>query len=720
MGAGLGEQGGGKAGLWPLSERYGSVLKEVHHRQAPACGSPTLVWHMGLWPKRPFGERGAGAEVGESFRLFDEDQSRFFHEISDFAVNLQRLGRIKEPAGLSMTPASLPSFLAEGQRAAHPFLLVQPQAIAFTLWWNDEAGAPGVRNVRRTTPATSDLRVRVHLQTHRDHATLSFYVDIAKSYGAAQIDDPEVILRGGLGVRRLKLQSFIQVIRKVSGGQIREGWVEMARIPERGVGAEEARQLLEAADYCYQGVWEEFAEAFAIQAPGAGAEEARFGERFADFRGLVMSIRGLDSTPQEEVRQQNLVAIRKHAAAERRPEVVAFTDRTPPRDVPDYTSGTTGFGPLAVFDTSVNEKHTVAKSLWPFLRRMTPWADYSDWVGCGIASNRAIYLTAMGSAAAMEGDSEEYGGREQEVPAGFLPASEQLGPEQRRGASLRYLIVTKGEPLREQMGRFVERINALGTMRLFALRDLSSIRNAGMHIEVLGRMLDGTLQEWESERKRIDDEYVSTKAAIRARLERRHGRSITENQKLREDLNPRMRGVEELHIRQLNSLIRKTERKVIQIAGHLDMIGEGGSGRMIYAINRAVYYMQEFLRLHNTLAVDDIPGWVSYQQFVSRSVQPSFNVISSTGERLRSIRDRIAVVTETIQTAALIVETAATRENTAMLKRIAGSFLLLRFGLLGLAAIIVKFLFDVASGIVTTEQAFDWLRRMLPQLFTGG
>ncbi|NJM34258.1 MAG: hypothetical protein HC850_05565 [Rhodomicrobium sp.] len=52
-------------------------------------------------------------------------------------------------------------------------------------------------------------------------------------------------------------------------------------------------------------------------------------------------------------------------------------------------------------------------------------------------------------------------------------------------------------------------------------------------------------------------------------------------------------------------------------------------------------------------------------------MKPTFNMIRNTGERLAALRTRLQVVTDTIQTSALIIETAATRSNTQMLRKLA-------------------------------------------------
>ncbi len=685
--------------LWPFAEQYSDVLREGHHKQAPASGSPTLVWHLALWPRKPFGERKpseppkddqAQAKAARLFGDYDREQLEFFRELSSFAKRLQDLGRVGDPAELAFDPVQLHDQpAAPDGRETHRFYVCKPQALAFTLWWQDGAGEKDdagniKRNQRQKVPQASDLRVRVSLQTHRDHATLSFFIDVAKSHDQAQFDDAEDIINKDPSQRRRKVMRGLQAVRRVAGEQVRQGFIDLNRIPERGVSGPDAEALLATADYCYDKVWTEFAGAFGF-AQGAGPGMAlHCGERFADFRGLVMSMSGLETEGglkrralREQVRADNAKsADGKETLHE---EVQNYLRRPRRPDTPAFETGTIGFGPLSKFDEDANEGNAVLKSLWPFMRRITPWADYSDWVGCGIIGGRALYITALGSDALVTAN-EEYADRDNEVSARNLPKAEDAAPDPTR--SLRYLVVTKGEPLREQVGRYIERINAIGTMRLFALRNITSIRNASVHLEVIGRMLDGTLQRWEQEHSEIQEAHNREVEEYKKRRRSPWLPALTtqaqQQRRAKEMADPRLFEINNAHIKRLTELIDDTQREVIGIAALLDQIGEGGSGRLLYAIRRAKYFAREFDRMYQTLAIRDIDGWINYKNFVDRSMRPAFEFIDSTGERLISIRERLQTITETIQTAALIVETQATRENTNALKEIVGAFVWLQ------------------------------------------
>ena len=60
---------------------------------------------------------------------------------------------------------------------------------------------------------------------------------------------------------------------------------------------------------------------------------------------------------------------------------------------------------------------------------------------------------------------------------------------------------------------------------------------------------------------------------------------------------------------------------------------------------------------------------MSYEQFVQRGLEPAFDYMASVGKRLRAVRARLLTITETIETSALVGQSAATRHNTAVLRR---------------------------------------------------
>ena len=143
----------------------------------------------------------------------------------------------------------------------------------------------------------------------------------------------------------------------------------------------------------------------------------------------------------------------------------------------------------AVISTAApNELNAVVKAFWPFVRRITPYADLREYIACGVMNWRALYVTALGSPRTFDW-REEGEGSAAYIPAKHLPeelfhSAERYdflsGGDQQN--PLRYLFLTKGEPHRQQIGLIVDRINIMGTMRLIALRDWTIIRDASTQI----------------------------------------------------------------------------------------------------------------------------------------------------------------------------------------------------------------------------------------------
>jgi len=161
------------------------------------------------------------------------------------------------------------------------------------------------------------------------------------------------------------------------------------------------------------------------------------------------------------------------------------------------------------------------KGFWPFLRRLRPDADFRDWIACGVFDWRALYVSSLGSQS--EFDELDEGKVASNVPAGALPQRRVRGrepiwsdpkladapttPQGDRPAPFRYLFLTKYEPHRKQIGRLVERVNALGTMRLYALKNWSIIRDADAQIRIYGQELDATMKAWTEDVRTINKDF---------------------------------------------------------------------------------------------------------------------------------------------------------------------------------------------------------------------
>jgi hypothetical protein len=707
--------------VWDYSGQYHDIITDGGRKPPPSFGSPTFVWHVGIWRKVSENFSASVADkmdgrvdgLGRKFEAHDEHNEKFFLEINGFVKRLQERGRVlRDDPDANIDGFAFREYerrRADLRREAaglktHRFKDYEPQALAFTLWWLDslEDGSP-VENERVDAPPHSALRVRVQVVTHYEHVTLSFYIDACKPYG-----HPQLYARGDLpakeyGFRRDRITRYLTALREIGDNQILSGAVERDHIPEQVIRVDDAKSLQEIADYCYDGIWRDFMKSFGIGAEEktgrilvdtvSGEDCESEGELFMDHRGLVMAVHGLN-TPLNLEREKLAGDLRKAFCAQE-------------TDDKGELAANANFGAFPRFDPESNEPGVVLRSYWPFIRRIVPWADYRELIGCGITEWRSLYVNSLGATGSFYGDDESQS-RRVEVPN--LKA-EQEG----RIRSLRpvtYLVLTKGEPHREQIGRFVERINALATSRLFTLKNLRTIKNAGTHIKLLGRELDGILHDWGKERRFIEDRYYWKLAKIYdPKLQEKEHKAIEEARRqhvlpeggeqrqllekvldwgqlissaINQDPNIPVRNIRKLQkvpetklqeaqdarVQDLAILVKRVERRLVEIGSSLDNIGSGGSGRLLFVINRSKIHMEEFERMWHSLEIGNIDGWVTYGQFVQRAVLPTFDLIRSTGDRLISLRERLQSVTAMIQTSALIIESEETRLNTAILRRI--------------------------------------------------
>lgn len=689
--------------IWPYSEQHKWIASEGHRFPPPSFGAPTLVWHFGIW-KRQIAEaeqRRLDADTYHSLSSFEEHRAAdvenfdknniaFFDEVSNFLKALQLRGRLdgEEPAVLKYRTPEIRNY--DGAKEPYRFKVCDPQSLSFTIWWSD-GDAPAVR---RNAPSPGDLRVRVQAQTHLDHATVSFYIDIGKPrHGPAVYSSSEAV-----GERRKALLERVELIRAVCDRQVELGAVDLERLPEFGVSDAEAQQLKEAAEYFYVRVWREFISAFAPQTGVAGTSVLgpdSIGEMFADYRGAVLSVEGL-STAWSRERE----GVGARLRAENRLAAATTT-----------SDATTGFGRFRVFDNDEGgEPNTVLKAYWPFIRRMAPDADERDHVACGILDWRALFVSAQGSAVGDDAEVEA-----PHLPQGWFPEADTPADRDR---PVRYLLLTKGEPHRQQIGRFVERINALGTMRLFAFKDLEAIRNASVHIRILGHELDGILADWSKRRLSISERWDKELHALETAWSLRRLRNLPFFKRyLGED--PKLLRINDKRANELNNLIGVTDARLISLGAALDTIGQGGSGRLLYIINRSKHFVGEFDRMAKTLEVGNVDGWINYLQFVERGLKPTFDLIDSTATRLVGLRERLQSITQMIQTSALIVESVATQSNTAALRNVASRWGILTTLLLVVSVLLintVKVAGDLTTwGLVTkmAQEIWTWVSRLV-------
>jgi Protein of unknown function (DUF3422) len=638
----------------PYSAQYTTITREGHERPTPIFGAPTLVWHLGISPHVPDEHPEADTELKKFHESlageYQATRDGFFQGVNRLLELLQQRAGFPQGQPQTFNPNVVPPpWPADSKQLGEPFLVVTPTDIRFTLWWRDDNSKP------HPEPTEDALRVRVHVAAHRDFVTVSFYLDAGKPW------NKPAVLRGQSphGQRRQRIFSAVESIQNTCEGRLRAAadgsrLVDDEVLPEEGVSDADAKALMGASRYLYTEIWDEFCTASGItdlnnllgKTPD-GQDPLGAGRVFANFRGLVASTSGLDDA------------------------VMKFSGSVGTQPFPRF-GGNGGLQSDGV-DSPIegNESNAVVKAFWPFIRRITPFADQREFIACGVMNWRALYMTALGSPRAFDW-REEGDGPASAIVAGHLPedlidASGQYDSlSGKRGEGpLRYLFLTKGEPHRRQIGRIVERINAMGTLRLVALRDWTIIRDASTQIQLRGLELDTIMKRWSEGSREIRDRYEEK---IRRRPRRKDQYGDERDEALQE-------------------LATKVEKDLIYLSAALDSIGLTARHGVHFRINRSRFYVDEFLTLLASLKVGNIDTWVAYDQFVARGLKPAFDFIDGVGTRLRDLRARLQGVLEGIETSALVIQTSATRSNTAQLKRIAKRFTVnnILFAAMGLA-----------------------------------
>jgi hypothetical protein len=706
----------------PYSDQYETIIAQGHERPTPSFGAPALIWHVAIWPRRrtdagedcdPNDTAGA-ADSGAAKRTFQTRRQVWIDGINQFLEALQKKSapRPNQPQAATkrFRPILPHEFLARaGQDRGFvtPFKVLERETLSFTLWWPDTGDAD---------PMRSAMRVRVHAELNADYACFSFYMDIGQPWNEAHSASRM------LGARRSRLLAAAHEVCGICEQQFapsaagRPAPVDLPAVPEVLLSAEGRTTdeldgaLRGARNLLYVDAWEDFCAEFGC---GLNAIAGANGEVFANFRGVVLATAGMPTGGPIHVPQS---------------EEMAWLGSVP---FPHFSASDR-------FSADGAEANAVVKAFWPLVRRITPRADYREFIACGVLDWRAIYITALGSSSQYVKGEERVASdigtgealirvapallpqeeRSQAAPAdgGLFDSLVHCRHSERGGNNhpVRYLLLTKHAPHPRQIGRIAERINTMGTMRLFALKDWAAVRNADPYIRILGQDLDQITETWSSDKNLINK--LTTPADIRsarADIEKRRQRStrglsggwtVPELRRLEQILpryipaspvNLAYKAVQWLRfhltfrrrdyvgfVRQLDEdlvgdvrhsalyhISNNVETRLLQISSRLDELGKLTVGGLHFRLNRSAYYVREFEILLQTLQVRNIPTWVSYEQFVRRGLAPAFDYMSSVGQRLRAVRERLVAVTEMIETSALVGQSAATRHNTAVLRQ---------------------------------------------------
>jgi len=625
------------------SEELKAIKKESHRSPRPTFGAPTLMWHIGIWPKPVFDWLDAevhiplnGKEATRDERYHDvcardaENKTLFFRGINSVLRRFQESSANQlQTANIQLDLGDPPGWVQSpvfdrdaNTREPAIFPVVQENSLAFTLWWrskNAEGPAPATGN---SSPEA--LRVRVQVEAERDHITLSFYLDAGKPWNAERVFSSAE----ATGALRKQIFSGVEAVKDVCEERARTRSPIEPLVPEHDLGADpvesrrRAESLLHTANFIYEDIWEAFLSDFGLTLEEIATPR---GEVFANFRTAVIATSG------------------------------APADATAARDTSDA---------FPRFDPHSNECNAVLRGFWPFVRRMTPYADEKEHVACAVMGYRALYVTAL-NAYTNYVKGQEYRDRLQEVPAGGLPevpdSDDPTGAlsaddERFENRPMRALLLTKGQPNTHQVGRIVERFNSLGTMRFFALKSYPLVRDASNHIRICGERLDEVVGVWTRAREKIESEYRPKEIRTRNAF----GNEV-------KDLPLKFKDAKNSD---LSDLANQIETYLLDIHADLDAVSKRVPGGLLFRVTRSIFYADKIKVVVKLLKIKNVETWITYEQFLNRSVLPTYEFIGRTGKRLEGLRDRLQVITQSIQTSSVYLQTLATRQNTEELRKL--------------------------------------------------
>ncbi|RTL68170.1 MAG: hypothetical protein EKK41_16135 [Hyphomicrobiales bacterium] len=655
----------------PYSPQYEVIVGQGHDHPTPFFSPPALVWHVGIWPKKSCdphdngGATGQGASAKDAYKSIHDREAAFTRRRTAWVRAIDRqlaaMQRARRPADPPNATKQFIKPVGEGEGAAR---VPDSGSVVFTMWWRAPQAAEGADD--------EAIRVKVHCNLTPDYVSYSFYMDVATRWGA-----PFPSLDGGSNANRARILEAVESVRRICEAE-RDAGARYAQVHPDTLSAQEDAALLGARNLLYVDAWENF---IADTGCSLAAMAGELGEVFANFRGVVLGVGKVDG-------------------------IEPATSRFP------------RFSEDPRFDVDGTEANAVVDAYWPLVRRIVPEADFREFVVCGLLGWRALYVTALGSPSQYDAHEERAPTRGEKAEADMrvhagpgpapadVPTDSCVRPQSdgaRRNHPVRYLMLTKENLNPRQLGRIVERINALGTLRLYALKDWSRIVEADTKIRVLGQELDLVTKDWSDKRRlldslgtfgkivkaRTDPTYAQIKpyithveipgwftrtyGAIKDRLWRLGGQ--TGEFVRREEASKLL----DFKYGALAEISSELEGKLIAIGAEIDRLSLEATGGLHFRISRSSIHVAEFYQLLELLQVGNMQTWTSYEQFVKRGLAPTFKSIEEVGRRIVALRTRLTSVLETIETSALVGQSSATRHNTAQLRRIAVYGMLLLF-----------------------------------------
>jgi hypothetical protein len=763
------------------TKQYFTIGRQAHVRSTQSIGAPSLVWHVAFWPKRGkdpqdldgkpkrIGTRDASAGrtlIRDAAReTYDELRRDLAEDLDKLLIRLQERGRVPgsriECFGEPKAPKD---WEAHSKRPQTPVKAFATESIVFTLWWGDPIEGRE-RSRCPKEPPIEDLRVRVQADIHADFATVTFIIDASKPWNSQALD---IRADAVPGMRRARVFEAARNIRKHAASRLEADPVGAGELlPESGVSTAEAKQLLDTSRLLYRDIWEEFCDAFDCRLIDIAGETDKV---FANFRGVVLSAPGKEGEKKSHL-SRFVYGSRNGRGSldEAYPNAVIkahwpFIRRT--RSEADYRDWIacgvfdwralyiTALGGQSDFDpgdeASVKEADGAERIVLAVHRadtRLTTEVP-SGYLpqrtlegGEGIVTVQSRLNDQQQNAGSPELKEQikrlkqtlklvDEDGNDLDTASWDVPETAQHD----RPAPFHYLFLATDELDRRQIGRMVDRVNLLGTVRLYAMKNYSVIRDADVHLRIYGQLLDqvmskateeanNVLREWWGKaygqakeglaalwRQEHDLKGLKQEAHLRAAyaqcvtlLSAEEGKLAADDVpterplalyrrllddiadatpqnaqheatnifRLARDSLAEARTAKSRHDEDMAQLNRQTDLRLQRIKTHIDELGRDAIGGLPFRINRAHFYAEMYRTMVDTLRVGSIDTWWDYKQLASRGVDPPLKFIENVGERLDKIRTRLRDAMDAVQTSAIANQTEATRDNTFQLEVIA-------------------------------------------------
>ena len=344
-------------------------------------------------------------------------------------------------------------------------------------------------------------------------------------------------------------------------------------------------QVEEAADYLYDEFWLEFARKLRRMALDENFDGGR------DIRTRV-SRQGESLFPGEVLGSLRIVVASSRTGWEGwdPADAVRFGWRKKGDPLDDHVDNAPDLSPDRV-DPSVEAYHFMHVRRRAFDAIFGRTVD-REFVANRVLSGRHIFISPLGSTIQTEMNAAA---RERKDEGASLP--EGVTPMTPPSRAL-LLLRSRAEP--HQIGRFIERLHALQTLRIMALTNYAELIQVGSRLRSLGLRFDKKVSA-------APDEHVD---------------------------------------------IRSHELR--KIFDELQELGKEVRGGLSYRVSRANLYATSFERRIEEMRCSDpdtgrIDGWQPYDEFIRRRLKESFTYLSDLSDRRDRLFRRIGLLLERLQ-----------------------------------------------------------------------